>query len=388
MTVAAAAMAAGVLTAGEGENGISEKLEVQPTGRAVFDGAVFLGGNDDVPSDGGVKRFVDGVGLPDLRLGAKASFGRWRGNIDLGFAYGKVGFKDIFIQYQADAANSVRMGYFISQFGLQTESGASHKASFEEPTSNQFFAANTRHLGLLWQWSKPRCYAATTVFVEGAAALNTANTLGKEGWGAQTRLVWRPLTDAGRTVHAGCSFNYATPTKWDHTGMAYSATFPAKVSQVTELSAGVDNARGQFKMSPELLLIHNNLALEAQYYYLNVARKGGEKSYSAHGAYGLLRWLPLGGNYAYSYANTGMALPGPKSLEVTAGYDYTNASDADAGIWGGIAHDASCTFTYYINKWVLARLRYSYTTVRDLRADDLLPRRHVNAIQARVQVVF
>ncbi|MDE7119592.1 MAG: ATPase, partial [Muribaculaceae bacterium] len=111
-------------------------------------------------------------------------------------------------------------------------------------------------------------------------------------------------------------------------------------------------------------------------------------AYTAQGAYGLLRWMPFGGRYEYSYANTGMALPGARSFEVTACYDYTNASDAAAGIWGGIAHDASCTMTYYFNRWILARLRYSYTAVCDRRVDGLLPRRHVNAIQARVQVVF
>ena len=53
-------------------------------------------------------------------------------------------------------------------------------------------------------------------------------------------------------------------------------------------------------------------------------------------------------------------------------YNYTNASDASAGIYGGITNDASCTFNYYINKYMIARLRYSYTTVRDRYVDNML----------------
>ncbi len=37
---------------------------------------------------------------------------------------------------------------------------------------------------------------------------------------------------------------------------------------------------------------------------------------------------------------------------------------------------------------MIARLRYSYTTVRDRYVDNMLDRRHVNIIEARVQIKF
>ena len=83
-----------------------------------------------------------------------------------------------------------------------------------------------------------------------------------------------------------------------------------------------------------------------------------------------------------------MATPAPRSLEVVLGYNYTNASDSRAGIYGGISNDASCTFNYYINKYMIARLRYSYTNVRDRYVDGLLPKRHVNTLEARLQIIF
>lgn len=116
----------------------------------------------------------------------------------------------------------------------------------------------------------------------------------------------------------------------DHSAFSYSSNFPSRVSKVNLLTADIDHARGLFKMTPEVLFIHNNFALEAQYYYMNVARKDGFHNYRAQGAYGLFRTLLFGGIYGYSHGDCGMATPPAKSLELVLGYNYTNASDSRA----------------------------------------------------------
>ena len=68
------------------------KLSVKPTGRILFDAALFAPKNQkDV--------FNDGFGIPDARAGVAAKYGKWYGKIDIGYAYGKVGLKDILMQY-------------------------------------------------------------------------------------------------------------------------------------------------------------------------------------------------------------------------------------------------------------------------------------------------
>ena len=47
------------------------KFTIKPTGRILMDGAVYLGGNDDIEGTSD-KKFVDGVAIPDLRIGVKA----------------------------------------------------------------------------------------------------------------------------------------------------------------------------------------------------------------------------------------------------------------------------------------------------------------------------
>ena len=250
------------------------KFTIKPTGRILMDGAVYLGGNDDIEGTGD-KKFVDGVAIPDLRLGVKAGYGKWKAKVDVGFGYGKVGLKDTYIEYDFNESNLIRGGYFVPQFGLNSETSSSMKPSYEEPTSNEFFYANPRLLALMHIYDKGQFFAGTTVFAEAAAMTKNATEMGKQAWGAQTRLVWRPMHSDGDAFQIGCSFNYSSPTGGDHNEFTYSANFPSRVSKVTNVSATIDHAKGLFKMTPEVLFMRGNIALEAQYYYMNVARKDG-----------------------------------------------------------------------------------------------------------------
>lgn len=364
------------------------KLTIKPTGRILMDGAVYLGGNGDITEEDEDTRFVNGVAIPDLRLGVKAGYGKWKAKVDVGFGYGKVGLKDTYLEYDFDESNLVRVGYFVPQWGLNSETSSSMKQTYEEPSSNEFFYANPRLLAAMWVYDKGPYFAGTSVFAEANAMKQNATEMGKQAWGAQTRLVWRPRHSDGDVIQIGSSFNYSTPTADDHTAFDYTANFPSRVSKVPMLASEISHARGLFKMTPELLIIKGNYALEAQYYYMNVARKDGFRTYTAHGAYGMVRTLLIGSQYTYSHADAGVATPAKGSLELVLGYNYTNASDSKAEVMGGIMHDANCTLNYYINSWMLARLRYSYTTVSDRVVENMLPKRHVNTIEARLQIIF
>lgn len=363
------------------------KLSFKPTGRVLMDGAFYMGGNKGV-EEGSDTRFVDGVAIPDVRLGAKFTYGKWKAKIDVGFSYGKVGLKDTYFEYDFNPENLVRFGYFVPQWGLNSETSSSMKQTYEEPTSNEFFYANPRLLAAMWVYDKGQYFAGTSVFVEAGAMTQNANVMGRQAWGAQTRLVWRPRHENGDVLQIGSSFNYSKPTADDHTGFSYTANFPSRVSKVPLLAANIDHAKGLFKMTPEFLLVKNRIAVESQYYYMNVGRNDGLHNYQAHGVYGIFRTLLIGDRYNYSHADAGVATPSKGSLELAIGYNYTDASDNKAGIHGGVMHDANCTLNYYINSWMLARLRYSYTTVHDRMVEGLLPSRHVNTIEARLQIIF
>lgn len=371
-------------------------LSLKPTGRILMDGAAYFDGNKHLAP--GESKFVTGVTIPDVRLGLKATYGKWKAKIDIGFANGKVGMKDIYLEYDLNTHNLFRLGYFVPQFGLNSTTSSSMKPSYEEEESNDFFYSNPRLIGLMHILNKGEFFAGTTAFVEGNAISEPANELGKQGWGAQTRLVWRPQHEDGKAFQIGSSFNYSSPTAFDHTGYEYKVNFPSRVSKILCLDAKITDARGLFKMSPELLFSRGRFAFECQYYYMNVARKNGLHRYTAQGAYGMFRTLLIGSRYQYSDSDCGLATPSPHSLELCLGYNYTDANDKKADIYGGKLNDVNCTLNYYINKYMIVRLRYSYTSVRDryfpsvdengTTFNTVTPNRHVNLLEARLQVIF
>ncbi len=379
-----------------------EKLSVRPIGRALFDGALYLpsGPLYDTP-DGAGPRFADGVAIPDVRLGAKASYGHWRAKVDVGFAYQKLSFKDVYIRYDINPENYLQGGYFSHQFGLNTASSSSRKPSMESDTGDEFFASTERNLGITYVHDRGRYFAGVSGIVDRESMSHPANEQGKVSVAASTRLVYRPWHSTGRVVQAGLSFWIQSALHTvDADGnlspgyFSFSTNFPTRVNKIEMLSARIDNARSLFKFSPELLLADGRLALESQFYLMNISRRASEGStsvalpaYQAHGAYAMLRGLICGEAYTYQHDEAGLATPDPRSLELVAAYSYTDATSTRAGIYGGRSHDASLTLNYYINSYVTARLRYSYTHVADSEILDLRTCR-LNTIQARIQFLF
>lgn len=359
-------------------NAEKPKFTVKPIGRILVDGAAYF------PDGNG---FTDGAALPDIRVGVSAAYGNWSGKIDVGFGYFKLSMKDVFIQYRFNQENLLRLGYFVHQFGLQASTSSSFKCAMEAPAIDNFVAGTGRNIGLMYNLSKPHFFMGVSA-VFGNCANLTENKVSRISVGGVGRFVWRPYAETGQIAQVGVSAWYQSPTRQTVDGVSkdsftFSSNFPTRVVKVKMLGADVDNAGNQFKLSPELLLSKGRVALESQYYYMNVNRKG-MPHYQAQGCYAWLRCLVLGqSQYNYSTGDAGIATPGPKTLEVVAGYDYVNGNYKD--IRGGISNDFSVTLNYYFNKYLLARLGYRHTYVHD---SSVGPDRHVNMINLRLQFKF
>jgi len=58
------------------------KLVVKPSGRILFDGAYIKPQHQE-------EDLKSGVGIPDFRVGVGFNYGKWKGKVDMGYAYGK-----------------------------------------------------------------------------------------------------------------------------------------------------------------------------------------------------------------------------------------------------------------------------------------------------------
>lgn len=359
-------------------------LNIRPIGTLLLDGAFYSPCSET---------FANGVAIPDVRIGLVADYGPWQAKVDVGYAFGKVSLKDVFIRYSSDPRNRFFLGYITPEFGINASVSSAMRPTMEELPSDQFFNRTTRQLTLMYAYSGSRVSTAISGFVDRKSLTTHANRQGKSSIGVANRTFLLPLVSSTSVIQAGISALYQTPLhSRDSVGAPaspgyfdLSASFPTRVCDVGMLQADVTRARGLVRISPELLLLHRRFALTSQYYYTSIARTGSLSSYSAKGAYVVARALLRGSSYTYDHSQGDIASPAPGSLELTAAFDYIDACSEKADIFGGISRDASVTLSYHINHYMLARIRYSYTDVSDRKP---LPDLHVNSIQARLQIKF
>ena len=357
-----------------------ETVKVSPTGRILLDGGLFDSKN---------KSFVDGLAVPDVRAGVKASYGTYKFKVDVGYSYGKVSLKDVFLEKQLSSSSLIRVGHFVHQFGLQSSTSSSMKITMEEPSSNEAFF-NSRLVGAMYIHDKDDFFATASLFVENEVMKKSSDEMGMQGYGAMSRLVYRPLRADGVIFHVGISGGYESPRynsneELNHKSFVLSSRFPSRIAKVKAVEASVTEAKHLFKFTPELTAAYGGIGIETQYYNLSIKRDNGFSNYKASGAYAILRGLIKGGNYEYSNSASGIATPAPGSFEGVLGYNYTDMSDKKADILGGRLNDVSVGFNYYINKYMTWRFRYSYTHVTNRAGFD---NQTLNAFQTRLQVIF
>lgn len=330
-------------------NAQENKLVVKPSGRILMDAAFLSSSNKAVD-----EQCVDGVNVPDIRIGMKVSYGKWEGKADIGYARGSVSPKDIFIQYNFNKENFLRGGYFVHQFGYQSATSSSFKVSMEEPETHSAFGVGGRLVGLMYEHSDNKFMGTGSIYTDAQSFKKQTNHTGYQGTGLLTRLVYHPLIEKGNLFHVGIGLNYELAAE-NRSNMEFKAPYPVRVAGINAIGAKITDAKNDFKFSGELMAAKGHVGIEGQYIFMNVDRKGDAKSYNAWGAYGNLRFL-LNNEYEYVKNDAGIATPAPKSWELVAAYNYTDMNDAKAGFHGGKLSDWALTMNYYINKYMIWRV--------------------------------
>lgn len=358
-------------------------LSIRPSGRILMDAALYASPEK--------KMFPDGAAIPEARLGAQMRYGNWSSSIDVSYSYAKIGLRNMWIQYDFSKNNSIRLGNFIHQYGLQSQS-QSLKITFEQPTAATLFTPGIQ-LGAMFTHFSSRFYAAASVHAESSALLQAMNMplFNQQGYGFLTRLICRTPQRGPFFWHAGISGGFATPQRRIennedvHDGFTVSANFPTKIAQVKELGLTVAKSRNLFKFTPELIVGYDRIAFEGQYFFQQINRRGELRRYISQSGYATLRGVLIGKGYSYVNSTAQIATPGAKTLECVLNYNYCNLCDAKADLFGGRANTFSVTFNYYFNPYITARLNYFFA--HSWQQHEAGPMT-LNGIQARLMVLF
>ena len=337
------------------------KLKISPTGRLYVNAAGL-----SLPTS----ESQWGVAIPEARIGLKATYDIYTFRIDVGFDYGKVSLKDVAITAQFTPKWSLKVGHFYQPFGLQaTNTGT--RASIIHARPSAIFDPS-RSIGIMAMYEHSQWFAQFGVAGEPKAAVLTTNELGKTGYSASTRLLYRPFREDSKFLHIGWSGAWVSPEfnsdpELNHNSFTFTATLPTTISKITAFSEVVTDAHSMFKFTPELLASYGRFALESQYYYgrvfvkdgLNGGYLNGSNDFVGQGVYAKLHVLLLGNGYKYKSSEGKIDRLAPKSLNMVFNYNYLELNST-----GDIKHrmnDASVTLSWYINRYLTWRLRGGYT---------------------------
>ncbi|MBD5307373.1 MAG: ATPase [Bacteroides sp.] len=383
-TLLALAMSAGLSVSALNPINLGSGLELTPLGTMLLDGATYAGENH--------KYFHTGAAIPEARLGALMTMGRWSARLEVGYAYNKVLLKDAYFQFDIDSHNYLRAGQTVHQFGLQNSTAACQKVTMIETENNTIFN-ESQMIGLMYVHADSTIFATASLHTESGATTSLTGGpggLSGQSLGLRTRSVWHPFTDFSRGVaQIGLSAGFSTPehpkNEDEDSYFSFSCNYPTRVNNVRAIGATIEDPRNLWKLSPELLLGYRRIALESQYYYMRVNRLHDLRHYSASGAYALLRGVLLGPDYEYSYGAGGIGTPRPGTLEGVLCWNWSNLSDSGVSLRGGRLVDYSLTLNYHINKFMTFRLRGGFVHVWDREgfADGNLA-----SVQGRLQLIF
>lgn len=374
-------MVLGLITATAIQAQEGPKLEVKPSGRILFDAAYLKPQHDE-------DKLKSGVGIPDVRVGVGFTYGKWKAKVDMGYAYGKVGLKDVWLQYSFDKENFIRGGYFIHQYGFQSSTSSSFKETMEEPQSNAAFN-NDRTPGLMFEHNGNKFLGTFSVFAETDAMKQTSDVIGNEAVGVLTRLLYRPYTERGKMFQIGVNggiegARYSSEDEKNHKQFTLSTRWPTRVAKVNSQVAEVTDAKTMYKFSPEVMYSYGRFAAIGQYFLNSITRDNNQSTFTGSGAYVTLRGLVKGRNYAPNMVDGGIATPDPGNMDICLQYNYTALTDASAGVYGGYLNDWALCYNYYINKYMIWRVRASWTKVTNIGYFD----NELFALETRLQVKF
>ena len=358
------------------------ELKVKPSGRILFDAAYIHSTHQE-------EDLKSGVGIPDFRVGVGFTYGDWKGKIDMGYAYGKVNMKDVWLQYDFDKKNFVRGGYFIHQYGFQSSTSSSFKETMEEPQSNACFN-NDRMIGVMYEHNGKQFLATASFVVESDAMKQTTDQTGSETVGGMTRLLYRPFTERGKMFQVGISggiegARYNSNEDMNHAQFTLNTRWPTRVAKVYAQQAVIDHANMMYKFSPEIMFSKGRFAAIGQYFHNIITRNDNMKSFTGSGAYVTLRALVKGRDYSPNMGDGGIATPDPGNMELCLQYNYTSLSDPTAGIYGGYLNDWALCYNFYPNKYMIWRVRASYTKVTNRSG---YPDNESTILETRLQVKF
>ncbi len=315
----------------------------------------------------------NGVDIRRARFALKAQlWGNWYGEFDIDVAGAIIEMKDMIVRYDGNNWN-VKAGHFKEGFSMETTTTSRYVTFIERSLASKM--APSRHLGLQGNYWGQHFLAIAGVHFRAAGEFeenefaqdaNKDNGI-SDGYSYTGRFVYMPIQESGKLLHIGIAGSYRTPK----TSLEAADSYRFSTRSLTSINRkkyidtdDISDVKSTTLFGAELAGSWNQFMFQGQYMLTNIARENGAKDATIDGGYAQVGMLLFGGNYVYNnkegeftQVNRGQDWG---DIEVAFRFDYMNANDFDAEIYGGGANAYTLGLNYHVNDNVKFMLNYSY----------------------------
>lgn len=336
--------------------------------RVQFDGGFFS--NDALNAIG------NGAKIRRARFAVKTIiWDNWYAELDLDFSDSELELKDAYIKYTFDTGDfNIKAGHFRESFGMETTTTSRYVTFMERSLASKLDPS--RHLGIQANYWKDKYLVSGGVHfntVGGAEEVELSQDANKddgqdEGYSFTGRVVYRPIMDKDKVLHFGVAGSYRTPkttaeipNSFRYSTRSYSSINRKKYIDTDDI-LNVDNTN---MFDFELAGAYKGLMFQSEYKMVNVNRMDNLSTVNIDGFYAQAGYLLFGGKYNYNKAEGEFTrISRGKEygdLELAFRYDYVDANDFDAEVYGGSAEGYTFGLNYHFNPNVKFMVNYVYT---------------------------
>lgn len=315
----------------------------------------------------------NGVNIRRARFAVKSIlWTNWYGELDLDFSGSGVELKDAYLLYDWGKVN-VKGGHYKEPFSMETTTTSRYLTFMERSLVSGL--TPSRHIGVSGAYVGSRWMATGGVFFNTVGDIeevtytqdnNKADGI-DEGYSFTGKLVVNPILKKDMMLHIGVAGSYRTPkthlevpNSYRYSSRSYSAINRKKYLDTDDILDVEYNVLGNI----ELAGMYKNFMFQGQYITNSVHRLNDLKTVKLGGFYVQAGVMLFGSNYAYNQAEGEFTRPTLKNkwgdIEFAVRYDYMDANDEDAGIFGGAAEGYTAGLTWRVNPNVKFMLNYSY----------------------------
>lgn len=338
--------------------------------RVQFDGAIF---SNDVLNPIG-----NGTMIRRARFALKAIlWDNWYGEIDMDFSGSAVELKDALIRYTFDNDEwNIKAGHFRESFGMETLTTSRYITFIERALSSKLDPS--RHMGIqVNHWRKNYLLTAGVHFntVGDAEEVTFTQDFNKdqgidEGYSLTGRAVFNPIIDENKVLHIGVAGSYRTPkTHFEvPNSFRYSTRNYSSINRKKYIDTDdIQNVDDMTLFGAELAGHYKNVMFQSEYKKMNINRLDNLPEVGIEGYYFQAAALLFGGNYNYNQ-NDGeyTRITRGKNygeLELALKYDFVDANDFEAEIYGGSAESYTIGLNYHFNPNVKFMVNYIYNNL-------------------------